>query len=409
MHVGLYDPAKISEKCQWRCMTNDRAISSAPRSAIEGKAKLFSPFRIEDVELRNRIVMAPMTRGFSPGGVHGPEAAAYYRRRSENGVGLIISEGTWIPHPGAANEDNVPCFHGKEALASWQVVLDEVHRAGGRIMPQLWHAGLMLVPKIDNLFEEESAIRPELCGPSGLGGGVGIELRQITEPMTIRQIESVVEAYGNAALTARDMGFDGVELHGAHGYIIDQFLWERTNRRDDGYGGSIERRARFATEVVAEIRRVTGPGFPIVFRYSQWKVHDYSAKLAQSPQELERMLAPMVDAGVSLFDCSQRRLWEAEFEGSDLNLAGWTKKITGVPTMTVGSVGLNNDLMATLMGESASVVRIDFILEMLARGEFDLLGVGRGLIANPDWPRLVEAEAWDKFDPYTPDLLKTLY
>jgi 2,4-dienoyl-CoA reductase-like NADH-dependent reductase (Old Yellow Enzyme family) len=390
-------------------MTNDRTALHEADAVERGKAKLFSPYRLEDIELRNRIVMAPMTRGFAPQGVHGPDAAPYYRRRAENGVGLILTEGTWIPHPGAANEDNAPRFHGEKPLAAWRTILDEVHGVGGKIMPQLWHAGLMLVPRIENLFEEESAIRPEHCGPSGLGGGLGIALHKIAEPMTPGQIASVVEAYGQAAATAYEMGFDGVELHGAHGYIIDQFLWERTNLRSDGYGGSIENRARFATEIVAEIRRRTDARFPIAFRFSQWKVHDYGARLAQSPQELERMLAPLVDAGVSLFDCSQRRLWETEFEGSDLNLAGWTRKITGVPTMTVGSVGLDNDTMATLMGESAGITRIDAVLEMLARGDFDLLGVGRGLIANPDWPRLIEAGAWDKLTPYSPDLLKVLF
>ena len=374
----------------------------------KGMDRLFSPTRVGALELANRIVMAPMTRSFSPNGVHGPDAAAYYRKRAENGVGLIITEGTWIPHRGAGDEENVPAFHGDAALAAWAHILSEVHSAGGKMMPQLWHVGLMINPKIEGIYEEAGHLHPDQCGPSGMAGGVGTPVKQLTKPMTQAEIDGVVDAFATAAATAHKMGFDGIELHGAHGYLIDQFLWEVTNVRDDEYGGTIEKRARFAADVVAEIRARTSPDFPISLRFSQWKGHDYDAKLVRTPQELERMLRPIVDAGVDMFDCSQRRYWEPEFEGSDMNLAGWTQKVSGIPTMTVGSVSLNNELMATLMGESAGTTRIDQLLVMLAREDFDLVGVGRSLIANPDWARIVRDEAWDDLRPYTPSLLTEL-
>jgi 2,4-dienoyl-CoA reductase-like NADH-dependent reductase (Old Yellow Enzyme family) len=375
----------------------------------QGMQTLFSPISIAGMELANRIVMAPMTRSMAPGGVHGPDAAPYYRRRADNGVGLIISEGSWIPHPAAANEDNVPRFYGEEALASWKHVLAEVHAAGGKMIPQLWHVGLMLTPEIEGIYSSATQLSATQCGPSGMVGGVGMMPKKLGDPMTVPEIEEVVDAFAQSAVHAADLGFDGIELHGAHGYLIDQFLWEETNLRDDQYGGSIDKRARFAADIVREIRRRTGPDFAISFRFSQWKGHDYNAKLVRSPQELELMLKPIVDAGVDMFDCSQRRFWEPEFAESDLNLAGWTQKVSGVSTMTVGSVSLNNELMATLMGESAGSTRIDNLLEMLARGDFDLVGVGRSLLANPDWPRLVEGESWDQLQPYTPSLLQKLY
>jgi 2,4-dienoyl-CoA reductase-like NADH-dependent reductase (Old Yellow Enzyme family) len=275
-------------------------------------------------------------------------------------------------------------------------------------MPQLWHAGLMINPKIEGIYADAGKLHANQCGPSGLAGGVGEPIERLAEPMTQSDIDEVIDAFATAAATAHAMGFDGVELHGAHGYLIDQFLWEATNTRSDEYGGSIERRARFAAEIVAEIRSRTNPDFPIALRFSQWKGHDFGAKLVRTPQELERMLRPIVDAGVDMFDCSQRRYWEPEFLDSAMNLAGWTQKVTGVPTMTVGSISLNNELMATLMGESAGTAPIDALLEMLTRGDFDLVGIGRSLIANPDWPSIIKEEAWERLQPYTPSLLTAL-
>src|SRR5208283_1155497 len=110
---------------------------------------LFRPLDYKGLHLSNRIVMAPMTRCFSPGGVPGADVAAYYRRRAESGVGLIVTEGTWIPHHAASNEENAPRFYGDDALAGWRHVVAEVHAAGGKIMPQLWHTGLTRRPVLE--------------------------------------------------------------------------------------------------------------------------------------------------------------------------------------------------------------------------------------------------------------------
>lgn len=147
---------------------------------------------------------------------------------------------------------------------------------------------------------------------------------------------------------------DGVELHGAHGYLLDQFLWAGTNRRTDAYGGDPVARTKFAAEIVAAVRETVSPDFPVIFRYSQWKQEAYDARLAQTPEELDAILTPLAAAGVDAFHASTRRYWLPEFEGSDLNLAGWTKKLTGRPTITVGSVGLDGDFIRAFAGEGAA-------------------------------------------------------
>jgi 2,4-dienoyl-CoA reductase-like NADH-dependent reductase (Old Yellow Enzyme family) len=371
---------------------------------------LFDPLQIGPMHLRNRIVMSPMTRAFSPGGIPGEDVANYYRRRAEAGVGLIVTEGTWVPHSGAANEQNVPNFYGEEALAGWRRVVDEVHNAGGCIVPQLWHVGLSLKRKIEGIFAE-AATGPadRQVGPSGYGSATGEHPRLIKEPMTQRDIDDVIEAFATAAESAMRLGFDGVAFHGAHGYLFDQFFWSETNRRTDKYGGSLERRTRFACEVLQECRHRVGTNFPLMFRISQWKLQDYAARICTTPQELERLILPLVEAGVDIFDCSQRRFWEAEFEGSDLNLAGWVKKISGKPTMTVGSVGLDVDLTSSLKGEGSQSVSIAGVVERLRRGECDLIGVGRALISDPKWPIKVRTDAVEEMKAFDSQDLMTLW
>jgi 2,4-dienoyl-CoA reductase-like NADH-dependent reductase (Old Yellow Enzyme family) len=386
---------------------NDSSDSVAPNEA--SLQPLFAPFRVRAAALANRTVMAPMTRSLSPQGVPGEEVAAYYRRRAEGGAGLIITEGTWIPHPGASNDENVPDFFGEAALAGWRRVVEGVHAAGGVIMPQLWHVGLIRrQPSL--AYPQGEPAAPRQLGPSGVTGGHGWPLEVDRAPMTLDDIGAVIDAFATAAQAAQALGFDGVELHGAHGYIIDQFLWDLTNRRGDRYGGGGRDRATFAAEIVAEIRSRTGPDFPILFRYSQWKSHDYDARLVARPQELEAMLAPLVDAGVDLFDCSQRRFWEPTFDGSDLNLAGWTKRLTGKPSMTVGSVGLDVDFMTSLFvrGTRPKVTRLDEMLRRLERGDFDLVAVGRALLADARWVEKVRAGRLAETETFTAHALKTL-
>lgn len=395
------------DKVRW---AKPAMIKQATDASIGTNEGLFSPFSIGSARLKNRIAMAPMTRGFSPGGVPGARVAAYYRRRAEGGTGLLLTEGTWIPHAAASNEATIPDFHGEAALAGWKRVVQEVHAAGGAIMPQLWHVGLIHKKVPENRGIDEAPAKAHHVGPSGLSGGIGVPIFVAGEPMTLADIDAVIDAFATAARNAIDLGFDGIELHGAHGYIIDQFLWHATNRRRDRFGGGHADRATFAAEIVAEIRRRTAPDFPILLRYSQWKLHDYDARLADTPQQLEALLGPIAAAGVDLFDCSQRRFWEPTFAGSDLNLAGWTKKLTGKPTMAVGSITLDLDFMASLFDRSrpAGVTGIDRLQEMFERGDFDMVAVGRALISDPDWSEKISAGRLSELKVFTPAALGSL-
>jgi 2,4-dienoyl-CoA reductase-like NADH-dependent reductase (Old Yellow Enzyme family) len=362
-------------------------------------ALLFTPFRLGALELSNRIVMAPMTRNQSPGGVPGDDVVGYYRRRAEHGVGLIITEGTAIEHPASASGPRVPSFFGADALAGWAKVARAVHAAGGRIMPQLWHVGA--TRKLGSEPNPDAAP----IGPSGLDLNGNV----VNEPLTEAAVSKLIDAYANAAADALRLGFDGIELHGAHGYLIDQFFWDRTNRRADRYGGDLVARTRFAVEVIKACRRHTTPDFPIVLRFSQWKLADYDAKLARTPEELARFLAPLVDASVDAFHCSTRRSWTPEFEGSQLNLAGWARKLSGKPTITVGSVGLDAEFTSSLReGKPAGNARFDTVLEMLDRGEVDLVAVGRALLVDPAWAEKIREERYHDLIPFTPEALKTL-
>ena len=359
---------------------------------------LFKPYSQGNLSLTNRIVMAPMTRQFSPNGVPTSDVAGYYKRRAQGGTGLIITEGTTVNDKVATMDANIPQFHGEEALTGWKNVVDEVHSVGGKIIPQLWHVGMARVA--------EKAPYPELssAGPSGLFKPG----KQGAEPMTEEHIESVIAAFAQAAADAKSIGMDGVEIHGAHGYLIDQFFWEGTNQRTDSWGGSMDNRGRFAVEIIKAIRAATGPDFPIVLRYSQWKQQDYTARLATTPQELEQFLMPLSSAGVDIFHCSQRRYWESEFDGSDLNLAGWTKKITGKPTITVGSVGLNDDFFGAFKGQDSSTRAVDDLLERLEEGEFDLVAVGRALLQDPNWANKIKENRTDELEQYSGKALASL-
>lgn len=360
--------------------------------------KLFTPFVSPKLNLDNRIVMAPMTRFFSPKGVPGQNVAEYYRRRVEGGANLIITEGTTVNDPVASLHPNVPHFYGETALAGWKGVVKAVHEAGGKIMPQIWHAGMARRAK-DTPY-------PDL--PNASPSGILHNEKKIAEPLTSGQIDALVKAYADAALAAKDIGFDGVEIHGAHGYLIDQFFWDKMNQRDDEYGGDMLGRTTFAVKIVAAIRTAVGEDYPIVFRFSQWKQQDYSVKLAQNPVELEAFLKPLMDAGVDIFHCSTRRYWEPEFEGSDLNLAGWVKKITGLPTITVGSVGLSGDMMTSFEGKGSGTRSIDDLGDRMEAEEFDLVAVGRALLQDAEWPNKIKEGRFDELQDYSPKILKEL-
>ncbi|HEX7689907.1 MAG TPA: NADH:flavin oxidoreductase [Burkholderiaceae bacterium] len=356
---------------------------------------LFRPLRVKSLSLANRIVMAPMTRTFSPEGVPGEDVAAYYRRRAENEVGLILSEGTVVDRPASRNHPAIPFFHGERALAGWQRVIDGVHAAGGRMGPQIWHVGAVAAAKDYAPAGIESP--SGLLAPGTERGGA----------MTEEDIADTIAAFGRAAGDAKRLGFDTLEIHGAHGYLIDQFFWAGTNTRGGPFGGAtLKERARFAAEVLRSARAAVGPDFPIILRLSQWKQQAYAVRLAETPDAMSDWLVPLVEAGADVLHCSQRRFWEPEFPDVDgpegLNFAGWAKKLTGATTITVGSVGLTGDFFGAFGGESSQPASLDKLVERLERDEFDLVAVGRALLADPAWARKVHAGERESLKDFSP-------
>lgn len=349
--------------------------------------------------------MSPMTREFSPRRVPGSDVAEYYSRRARGGVGLIITEGVAIDDPASVDHPRVPAMYGAEALAGWRAVTDAVHAGGGKIFPQLWHQGVLRNPSRAE-FPEVPARRP-----SGFWGTPGLTsypseyveaMRTPTAPMTDEDIADVVGSFARAARDAiLFAGFDGIALHGAHGYLIDTFFWDVTNRRTDRYGETPKGRAAFGAEIIRAIRAEIGDTIPIMFRFSQHKQQDYEARFADTPEVLEVILGALADAGADIFDASSRRFNRPAFEGSPLTLAGWAKKLTGKPAMAVGGIGLNNWLQDTLKArnETVSIDNLDEAAGYIERGEFDFLGVGRALLNDPNWPeRVRNREVFLDFD-----------
>ncbi|ORW73103.1 NADH:flavin oxidoreductase [Mycobacterium saskatchewanense] len=351
---------------------------------------LFRPLSVRSLTVPNRFAMAPMTRQASPGGIPGADVAEYYRRRAAGGVGLIITEGIRLPDPAAGYPHAIPTLAGNDVLAGWTRVVDAVHGEGATIAAQLWHQGAQR-----DDADGVAAVSPS--GVDGLGKPRG-------RALTTDELPWIAELYAKSAATARDIGFDAVELHGAHGYLLDQFLWERTNLRTDGYGGTQAARTLFPAEVVAAVRAAVGPDYPIIFRFSQWKGTDYSASIADHPTQLQEVLSPLTDAGVDMLHPSTRRHYVPAFPDYDreLSLAGWTKKVTGLPVIAVGSIGLQTQFRSEKQGQVIQPAPIDRLVEQFEAGEFDIAAIGRALLAEPAWVNRLRNGDLDGFIGYDP-------
>jgi N-ethylmaleimide reductase len=211
---------------------------------------LLSPFTLGPLTLPNRVVMAPMTRNRAgPGNVPGALNAAYYAQRA--GAGLIVSEATQVS-PQGLGYPGTPGIHSPEQVEGWTLVTDAVHRAGGRIFLQLWHVGRISHPSLQP--GGALPVAPSAIAPKGQAWTLeGMKPYVTPHALELAEIAGIVEDFRRGAGNAREAGFDGVELHGANGYLVDQFLRDGTNRRSGAYGGSAENRARFLIEVTQAI------------------------------------------------------------------------------------------------------------------------------------------------------------
>ena len=382
-------------------MTDLTEASPAPVGTLLDDADaspLLQPADVAGLHLRNRLVMAPMTRQFSPGGIPGEDVVAYYRRRASS-LGLLITEGTYVDHPSAGTSDRVPRFFGADALAGWRQVAAAVHAEGGAIFPQLWHVGAQRKPGAPP-FPGAAIVSPSGLDAAG---------QRIGTPASTQTLADIAASFARAAADAQAAGFDGVELHGAHGYLLDQFHWAASNHRADGYGGDIAGRVRFSAEVAAAVRAAVGPDFPVAFRFSQWKIGNYDARIAESPEELAAFLTPLADAGVSMFHVSTRRYWLPAFAGSERTLAGWTRHLSGLPVIAIGSVGVATQFQASPDEDALPTLTLAPLVELLRRGEFDLVALGRAVLADPEWARKLTDARPAEIRPYDKSASSVLF
>jgi 2,4-dienoyl-CoA reductase-like NADH-dependent reductase (Old Yellow Enzyme family) len=345
---------------------------------------LFAPLAIRNLTLRNRFVMPAMQRGFMDDGAPQQKMVDYLRSCAAGGTGLIICESTAPDHPSAYW---APVIGRVEArtLPAWNKVIDAVQAEGAAVFIQLWHPGAMRKVADDHPLAALPALSPSGLIQQGRTNG---------SAMTGEDLQSLESSYVRAAIDACSLGANGVEVHAAHGYLMDQFLWAETNQRRDGYGGAtLAERARYPAQIVAAIRRAVGPGPVISFRFSQFKEVDYGATVAKDPDDLRGMVTLLRAAGVDLFNVSSRRCLKPEWPDHhpQWTIAEWVKSFSaGAPVMTCGSVGLNVEMFANLFDDKEpSEMSIENDLSALAarvaRGTLDLVGVGRMHIANNDF------------------------
>ena len=358
---------------------------------------LFEPYKIKNTLLRNRIAMAPMTRNQSPEGIPTNEVVSYYKRRAEADVGLIITEGVEVSHKASSAYPDVPRLDSEKARDGWKRVVGGIKEHDGAVIAQLWHCG--------GFRKLGMAPNPEV--PGHTASGLVRPGKRVAHAMSSEDIKETIDAFASDAKYCEEIGFDGVEIHGAHGYLIDNFFWRGTNEREDLYGGSIEKRSQLAANIVKAIRSNVSNNFIVGLRFSQWKQQDYEAKLAASSEELLKVIKQPVDAGLDYLHSSMRRFWESEFEGSDENLAFWTKKLTGLPTISVGSVGLDSDFID--MSAPASPRNIDKAISDISNKKYDMVAVGRALLADYEWVIKMREGRIKDIIPYTKEALYKLY
>ena len=335
---------------------------------------LFTPMKIGRMEVKNRIVFAPMGTHYDASDSTITERSIdYYAARAKGGVGAIIVGAVAIDPIGRGGR-GVPGLWEDKFIPGWRQLADAVHAGGGKVLPQLFHAGRQTFERaVGGQVVSSSPIPCPVC-------------KNMPHELTVEEIEDLVEKFGEAAVRARKAGCDGVELHGAHGYLIAQFMSPRTNKRTDEYGGTLEDRLRFALEIVNSIKRKAGEDFPVIFRISAEEMVSGGHTINES-----MICAPLlVDGGVDALHITRGVIetvhWEIPPQGTPIGLnvplAEAIKKVVGIPVIAVGRI------------PDPTVAE-----QVLQAGKADLIALGRPLIVDPDWPRLAVSGNFDDIRP----------
>jgi 2,4-dienoyl-CoA reductase-like NADH-dependent reductase (Old Yellow Enzyme family) len=344
---------------------------------------LLEPIAVADLRLPNRVAVAPMSRVSTAGdGVPTENMAAYYAEYARGGFGLIVTEGTYTDHAHSQAYPNQPAIVTDEQVRAWARVADAVHAAGGRIFLQLMHAGAL----VQGNHHRGVAVAPSVVQPKGrmLPGYGGDGPYALPREMTHAEIHEAVAGFAASAARARTAGFDGVEVHGANGYLLDQFLTTYTNLRVDEYGGSATNRVRLLVEVVQAIQDAAGGDFPVGVRVSQVKVNDVEYRW-DGPEEARVVFGRLADARPAYIHvASEGAPWDdTSFLAPGASITGVARETAGVPVIANGGMH-DPDLAARLLSD----------------GHADLVALGHGALANPDWPlRLADGQRFEPFDP----------
>ncbi|WP_421379691.1 NADH:flavin oxidoreductase [Bacillus salacetis] len=347
----------------------------------ENFSTLFSSVTIKDIVLANRIGLAPMTRtSATPEGLATDDMVQYYTNFAKGGFGFILTEGTYTDDRYSQGYLNQPGIINDEQIDAWKKVTTSVKHQGAKIFVQLMHAGAL---SQGNRFSSEtagaSAVKPK-GEQLGFYGGNG-EFAMPKE-MTEADIQDVIKGFVAAARNAKEAGFDGIEIHGANGYVLDQFLTTYTNQRDDHYGGSLENHLRLPIEVIKAVREEVGTEFPVGIRLSQAKVNDSDYKWENGESDAEMIFRKITEAGVDYIHIAEPDATSPAFSENGPPLVELVKKYTDTVVIANGSLG---------DPESAET--------LLRNGRADIVTIGKAALANQDWAdKVKEGKKLEEFD-----------
>lgn len=326
---------------------------------------LFSTVHLASLNLPNRAVLSPMTRtSAESSGLANERMVRYYTRFAKGGFGLIITEGIYPDLENSRSYENQPGIANDAQAKSWRPVIEAVHREGGKIVAQLMHAGALVQ------HDGFTPIAPSAVKPVGKmledHGGSG----EFATPkaMTQEEIRNVIDSFAQAALRAKQVGFDGVEVHAANGYLLDQFITDYSNRRTDEYGGSTERRIRITIEVLKAIRAVVGPDYLVGVRISQGKVNDFHHKWSNGEADAKVIFGLLADVSPDYIHTTEYKAFAPAFAEGGPTLAELAKRYSGLPVIANGKLG--NPAVAERLMET---------------GDADLVAIGTSALVNPDW------------------------
>ncbi|WP_064091341.1 oxidoreductase [Rossellomorea aquimaris] len=332
---------------------------------------LFSNTVIKDNTFSNRYVVAPMTRiSAEPDGRANETMQKYYERYAKGGFSAIISEGIYIDHSYSQGYDDQPGLAQDEHLQAWKQVVDAVHNHDSLMIAQLMHAGGQ---SQGNAYTNET-ISPSGIPPKGeqLGFYGGSGPFQTPKDMTEQDIEQVKDAFVQSAIRSMEAGFDGVEIHGANGYLLDQFLTDYLNHREDQYGGSKENRLRIVLEIIENIRKAVGPEYMVGIRISQIKVADPNHKWAEGENEAEYIFSQLGKSSLDYIHVTDGDATVPAFGENSRTLAQAAKDFGKLPVIANGKLGDPNKAE-----------------KLLEEHQADLVSLGTSALANPDLPNKV--------------------